>query len=382
VAVFRSSPPALRGAALRAIAAALAAGVALAASAGEAPRLALPAAPAADAVAPERLEETGLYADLAARRLASDVLPYAPQYPLWSDGATKRRWIRLPPGAAVDASDPDAWRFPPGTQLWKEFSFGRRVETRYMAVRADGTFLYATYAWSEDGREATRAPEGGLRGVHEIRPGLRHDLPGERDCRACHEGSPSPVLGFAALQLSPDRDPLAPHAEPLPEGAVDLAALVSRGLVRGLPRAVVDRPPRIAAASPRARAAQGYLHGNCAGCHNARGPLADLRLDLQQRVAPGAASPLPTALDRASVFRLPASGASPAAETRIAPGEPERSVLYRRVASRSPLSQMPPLGTGAVDEEARGLLEAWIRHDLTAPPRAARVAAHPSSPTP
>ena len=44
-------------------------------------------------------------------------------------------------------------------------------------------------------------------------PGARYTIPAQDDCRACHEGAPVPVLGFSALQLSPDRDPLAPHAE-------------------------------------------------------------------------------------------------------------------------------------------------------------------------
>jgi len=40
----------------------------------------------------------------------------------------------------------------------------------------------------------------------------RRDLHND-DCRACHEGRTTPVLGFSALQLSPDRDPNAPHAQ-------------------------------------------------------------------------------------------------------------------------------------------------------------------------
>ena len=39
-------------------------------------------------------------------------LAFAPQYPLWTDGAAKRRWISLPPGTAIDASDPENWVFP------------------------------------------------------------------------------------------------------------------------------------------------------------------------------------------------------------------------------------------------------------------------------
>jgi hypothetical protein len=79
---------------------------------------------------PALLSQPGLYADIATQTVAEDHLPYAPQYPLWSDGATKRRWIYLPPGTAIDASDPDHWIFPIGTHLFKEFSLGTRVESR------------------------------------------------------------------------------------------------------------------------------------------------------------------------------------------------------------------------------------------------------------
>src|SRR5687768_2042345 len=173
---------------------------------------------------PPTLRETG-FGEL-------EMLPFAPQYPLWSDGATKRRWIHLPAGSSIDASG--AWDFPVGTRLWKEFSFGRRVETRYME-RGAGGWTYATYAWNDDGTEATRAPPRGLVTDVEVAPGVRHVIPGEGDCLACHATGPTPVLGFSALQLSPDRDPLAPHAEAPPDGAVDLASLAASGRLRGLP---------------------------------------------------------------------------------------------------------------------------------------------------
>ncbi|ABC82736.1 hypothetical protein [Anaeromyxobacter dehalogenans] len=313
--------------------------------------------------APERLSGTGLFADAAHGIVAPGVLRYTPQYPLWSDGAAKARWIRLPAGRAIDASDPDAWRFPPGTRLWKEFSFGgRRVETRYMALGRDGAWTYATYRWLPDGSDAVRAPERGLRGVAEVAPGVGHDLPAAADCRACHEGGPTPVLGFSALQLSPDRDPLAPHAEPPGPGDVDLPALARTGRLRGLPRDLLATPPRIAAPSPRARAALGYLHANCASCHDARGALASLGLDLAQRVRGGdARAPLATAVGQPSRARPPGMGEAP---LRIAPGEPGASVLVRRMASRDPLLQMPPFGTKVADAQALDLVAAFVRDDL------------------
>jgi hypothetical protein len=306
---------------------------------------------------PERLSDTGLYADPDARRVGPENLSYSPQYPLWTDGAAKRRFIHVPPGAFIDASNPDAWVFPVGTKLWKEFSFaGRPAETRYIELGPDGGWLYAAYVWNEAGTDALLAPERGLRGVAEIRPGVRHDVPGRTDCLACHEGRPTPVLGFGALQLSPDRDPLAPHAEP--PGELDLRVLVERGLVRGLPARLLARPPRVAAATPAGRAALGYLHGNCAMCHNASGPLSDLGLDLEQRVAAPsaelqAALPQPTRL-----FHVP--GVAAGQSLRLAPGSPEHSAIVVRLGSRSPSAQMPPLGTRIVDDEAVGLVSRWI----------------------
>jgi hypothetical protein len=295
-------------------------------------------------------------------------LSFSPQYPLWTDGANKRRWIHIPAGASIDASDPDAWSFPAGTRIWKEFAFaGRRVETRFMELGGDGAWRYATYLWLPDGSDALLAP---LEGVPAGVPvgAARHAIPSQADCRACHQASRSPVLGFAALQLSSDRDPGALHAAADPDD-VDLAQLIERGIVRGLPAALVERPPRIEAATPAARAALGYLHGNCGGCHNAAGPLAPLSLVLAQSVADaGASAVLASAVGRQSRFRAPGR---PDAELRVAPGDAEASVVALRMRSRDPLLQMPPIGTLAVDEAAVALIERWISHDLAAQRRAA-----------
>jgi hypothetical protein len=302
---------------------------------------------------PQTLQETGLYADFAALRVDPRHLAFAPQYPLWTDGATKRRWISLPPGTTIDASDPDAWVFPVGTRLWKEFSFaGQRVETRYIERKPDGQWLYAAYAWSPDGREATLAPERGKRNAFALGGGRAHAIPGVNDCKACHEGGRSEVLGFSALQLSPERDPNAPHAE---SSGVDLRDLIARGLLVGLPASFA--PPRITAESATERAALGYLHGNCGHCHNERGPLGNLGLFLRQ---PLDASSQAVATTWARPMTKPAPGQSPDAVSRIEPGHPERSALLQRVASRYPALQMPPLGTALVDEAAVELLRRWI----------------------
>lgn len=318
-----------------------------------------PAARPAGCEAPARLFDTGLYADPAARTLAPGVWPFEPQYPLWTDGASKRRWIRLPAGSSIDASDPDAWVFPVGARLWKEFAFDRPIETRYLEKLADGSWLRASYLWSEDGMEATLAPAQGVRGAAEAAPGVRYDVPGRADCATCH-GQGDGVLGFSALQLSADRDPLAPHAGgELPPGQ-DLAAFVDRGLVRGLPEEHLRAPPRIEARTPRERAALGYLASNCGTCHWGGGLLAGLDLQLDARLGDGGRRALDSLIERPSRFRP----AGAPCEVRVRPGAPEESALFHRLTTREPAAQMPPLGTQLVDPEGRDLLEAWIREDL------------------
>lgn len=294
---------------------------------------------------PATLRETGLYADWDRKLVAATKRPFTPQYPLWTDGARKQRWIYLPPGSAIDASHPDAWQFPIGTRIWKQFAFGTRTETRFMMRTREG-WRFATYIWNADETEAVRAPREGARGV-EVAPGVRHVIPGEGDCRACHGNGATPVLGFSALQLAPDRDPNALHREEPMPGSLDLEALAAAGQLRDLPARA--RSPRIAG-SPIERAALGYLHGNCGHCHRDEGPVAPLGMTLAHVI--GERPALDTAIARPSKFMAP--------RARIAPGDAAHSVLVARMRSRSPVEQMPPLGTQLVDEAAVQLIATWI----------------------
>jgi hypothetical protein len=108
----------------------------------------------ADSTLPRTLRDTGLYAAGSGSVVRDGIAAFSPQYPLWSDGAEKRRWLYLLIGSFIDASQPDAWVFPPGTRLWKEFSYeGRAVETRYIERQSDGSWRFATYVWNEAPRE-------------------------------------------------------------------------------------------------------------------------------------------------------------------------------------------------------------------------------------
>jgi len=315
---------------------------------------------------PQRLSETGLFSP-GTTQVDPKHLSFSPQYPLWSDGAIKRRWLHVPPGATIDASNPDAWVFPPGTRLWKEFGHDRPIETRFIERLADGSWRFAAYVWNAEGTDAELAPAKGIaRLAAKSAPRGTYTVPSRDDCRTCHEGGAAPVLGVGALQLSPDRDPLAPHAEPKSEAQVDLPGLVARGILRNLPRTLIDRPPRVTASSPVARAALGYMHGNCGHCHNDVGPLASLELSLTQETALSdtASKVLYSTLGHSSSFRP--REAQPVTQ-RVVPGRPDSSVLMLRARSRNPMTQMPPLGTQLADDEGLALIDRWIRHELPTP---------------
>jgi hypothetical protein len=299
---------------------------------------------------PSRLTDTGLYVGAGVSRLAPGVRPYSPQYPLWTDGASKSRWVQLPAGARIDANDVDAWDFPVGTKFWKEFAFGgRKVETRLLWRSSEAGWTFATYVWNEAQTDATLVPAEGLPGVVEVAAGRRHTIPSIEDCRACHDNGRTEILGFTALQLSTDRDPAAPHAEPLTAEMVTLETLVEHDLFTPRRPEFVARPPRIPG-DEATRAALGYLSANCGQCHNEHSSLATVRYPLKMSAYASdaeVARAIEAMLGRTAKWDMPdgAPGTTSFIDAALA-----------RMRSRRPSSQMPPLGTVVQDREAIELL--------------------------
>lgn len=284
----------------------------------------------------------GLYADAACERLAPDVLPYEPQFWLWSDGTDKQRYVSLPPGASIDASDPDGWVFPVGTRVWKTFLLGgRRLETRYLEkVRDDegiGAWDVRTYLWNEAQDRAIEVTDGATDVL-----GTGHDIPAVALCAHCHEGGGQQdvLLGFSALQLNHEAT------------ALSLDDLNAAGV---LAPEVSTAAAAIPTGDPTVQAALGYLHANCGHCHGGFVPRAGL--DLFVRSGLGAVEETGayrSAVGQPSLWRVPG------ATYRIAPGEPDASTLVVRMGRRDPLGQMPPLATERIDDAGLAAVRAWI----------------------
>ena len=287
---------------------------------------------------PRRLSQTGLYANIATGELAPGVLAYTVQFPLWSDGAEKRRWILLPSGQQLDTSNMDEWVFPEGTKIWKEFSVaGVRLETRLLEKLGptDADWSSLAYVWRSGDEEAIAAPLGEL-DSHQT----DHDVPAAGECRACHGGRRSFVLGFSAVQLA------ASGAA----GEIDLAGLIQQDRWSSPPA----RNPVVPGNAVEV-AALGYLHANCSHCHNQTRPdhsgarCFDPEKDLDFTLA---------------VEQLDDVASTPTYRTVIGDGvksgDPDGSRLYELVSSRGLFRQMPPLATEHVDTAGVANLRAWI----------------------
>ena len=325
---------------------------------------ALPGVPD-DALLPQRLADTGLYGRSGAA-VDPRNRPFAPQYPLWSDGAAKRRWIYLPEGQTIDATRLHHWEFPVGTRFWKEFSFaGRRVETRFLWKASTAGWVAGSYVWNEDNTGAVLAPDDGIPGFVEIAGGRRHSIPSRGDCAACHGAARAP-LGFQALQLSDDRDPNAIHGEELTRDMVTLRTLIDEQRLSADAAARLRTPPRIAASHPQTRALLGYLSANCGTCHNRGGEIAALVPSLTYEDVVDDGDAVARHLVRGRT-RWQAPGKFEGSTVLVDPDAPDSSAILLRMRSRRPSSQMPPLGTVMPDHEAIDGIARWIRE--TAQPR-------------
>ena len=250
---------------------------------------------------------------------ARDVVPFEPQWPLWSNGLDKERWVYLPRGTTVDTSA-EEWAWPEGSLFFKTFSFhGDPVETRILRRTADD-WEYAAYRWEGADADLLSLDEA----VTVL--GGNHAIPTEFDCKMCHEPGGGPVgfsprqLGQQALDDLGDLFDFVPNAQPV---QADDAATTD----------VI-----------------GYWLGNCTHCHD--GQSGDQHsFDL----SPDAA------LDNTLGVQTDSGATAPG--VRIVPGEPESSILFLAVSGEhenDEIKAMPPVGVQVRDAGHVESLRIWI----------------------
>jgi uncharacterized repeat protein (TIGR03806 family) len=286
------------------------------------------------------------------------LIPYDVNAPLWSDGATKRRWISLPGASRIQFHPTEAWGFPVGTVLVKHFELplplggARRLETRVLVHELAGWSGY-TYRWDDLQQDALLLPDRHVETFTVVDPaapgGMRQvtwEHPSRTDCLRCHTAAAGRVLGVRTLQLN--RDFAYPAAVDEQIRAWNHAGLFTEDVGTGASYARLADPADPAA--PLAERARAYLAANCAMCHLPGGP-TPVDLDLRPGIA--------VAAMRLVGVRPTAGTLGLADAWRVLSGTKESSVLWERMR-RLDATRMPPLASHVADADGASFVGAWI----------------------
>ncbi len=335
---------------------------------------------------PKKLSETCLYEDMKRKKIDPRAESFSPNYPLWSDGAQKFRYVYLPAGSQIDTLNPDDWKFPVGTIFWKEFrKEDKRLEVRLLkkvSAKEERNWIFGTYAWNSDETEGTLLEWG----ANNAR-GTDHDIPSRNQCLLCHGIEKTVIagtitkthydlrpLGFDALDLT-EKPALFTECQGREEFATDSSTLDLKTLIQ-LKSNVTHKydwavhAPQIPG-NTLTQSALGYFHNNCAACHQKglrdgfNAPEWWIGMNLRAKV--GNATPEETLAYQTTVFqqttyyRLFDNMSDVPPTLRILPKRPDRSAIWRRMISQSPGERMPEADSKHPDPYGTCVIGKWIK---------------------
>jgi len=316
---------------------------------------------------PKKLSETKLFASIGKFTPSAALIPYDVNSPLWSDGASKQRWMAIPSTAKIGFSGSGEWTFPEGSVFVKHFELSKtgadgkplpstRLETRILVRDGNGYVYGASYRWRPDHSDADLVETGqnanfvvakGMKG----KPDKQQNwfFPGRQDCLTCHTRASGGVLGVNTRQLN------RPYRYP-GSGVTDnqLHTLASIGLFQDAPKeAELVNLDRLVAADdldePVEARARSYLDSNCSHCHRPGGVHAfwDARYE--------------TALHESGIVNGLVNNPLGQAEAKVVvPRDWTRSILFKRISVAGQPHSMPPLAKQRVDKTGIGLIAEWI----------------------
>jgi putative heme-binding domain-containing protein len=347
---------------------------------------------------PTRLSETGLFEKLTEQVPAAGVYEFEITAPMWSDGATARRFAAFPGESGVrwypqrrpipGLASSTRLYFPENGVLAKTITLEttsgpRHVETQIL--HHDGRFWQGyTYRWNDRQTDAELVPSGGDTTFFTIpdadapegQSQLRWTFHGRQQCLRCHNPWNEHALAFNIPQLS-----RGTQAYPDQLQRLENLRLLSRVREENGQTFNWNHPTEpLASLSDESvrveQQARTYLHVNCAHCHqqHAGGTTTiDLRYDLP--------------LDRTNLIGHPPMQGTFGFENAklVEPGQPWESILHYRLVVTG-AGHMPHVGAERVDPQGASLVERWIRemvpaefprhaelrkHDLSGPPTGA-----------
>jgi uncharacterized repeat protein (TIGR03806 family) len=279
---------------------------------------------------------------------------------LFTDHASKYRFLFIPPGCAADFNATDSFDFPIGTTLIKNFSMPSNtsnlgiehetlLETRLLIKRQTG-WIAVPYIWDESLQDGVFRVIGNT----QERPVIHNDvallanysIPSRGQCLICHSSEAGTVpIGLKARHLNQSiiyNDQIINQLE----------LWKKLKLLSNLPEnsSNIEKIPNWKdETQPLHNRAKAYLDINCAHCHSdeGAGALSGLRLEYWRPLGRDHGVCKTSQGWRGGYFD-------------IWPGDSENSGIPKRIRHTEAKDRMPPIGRSLVDEEAAQLISDWI----------------------
>ena len=319
---------------------------------------------------PRRLRDTGLFASVKDHKVQPALIPYSVNAPYWSDGAHMERFIALPAESQMEFHERETWKFSEGAVLVQSLALEMErgnaksrkwIETRVLLFEQNEWAGY-TYQWNDEQSDALLIAGGEERefSIKDAKAsgGRREQtwyFPTRTECLTCHSRQAGFALGLNTWQMNREHDYGGVIANQLRTLAHIGAFKGTRDFTNKVARSPQLSNPYDTSANLTNRV-RAYLHANCSHCHTeAGGGNSAMELAAKTRLEN---MRIIDVRPQHTTFELP--------DARIiAPGHPERSVMFWRLTHRG-FGQMPPIAVTTVDEDAVRLFEAWIQ-SLEAP---------------
>ncbi len=290
------------------------------------------------------------------------VISYELNSPLFTDYASKKRFIVLPKDKTISYKENDVLEFPLGTIIIKNFYYTSNelgksrdqiIETRLLILDSiSKKWTPLPYVWNEDQTEAYLYILG--KDLDIVRKNAKsnedsfvYSVPNINMCKNCH------VKDTKIVPLGPTARQINRMNEVYHQNQLDY--LIANNFMTGI-ESSEDSPKmpnyldKTVNLNDRARA---YLDVNCAHCHRKGGAAKTSGLHLNF---------LQNDMYKVGVNKPPvaAGKGSGNLDFDIVAGKPSESILMYRMKHLEPDIMMPEIGKNTLHKEGIELIEKWI----------------------
>ena len=285
------------------------------------------------------------------------VLPYDLNTALFSDYASKKRFVYVPEGSSIPFDTSMVLDLPVGSILIKHFYYEESnapdnfIETRLLIRKSNG-WQPEIYKWNEAQTDAERTVIGGTKNLtvnaNGIPQSFNYLIPNQNQCKNCHAYNGEIVpIGPTIQNLNKDYNYSSGTTNQIEKWTS--SGILDNPNISTLPKwyGVNDLAGSL---DERARA---YLAVNCSSCHRLEGSAANSGFYLEY----GNTDSLSLGIWKTPV----AAGAGSGGFTYvIKPGSGDESILLFRMISDEVDERMPEIGRELLHEDGVNLIRDWI----------------------